>query len=202
MLRFVVAALFLCIQIPAYGDTDIATFAGGCFWCMEPPYDKVDGVISTTSGYAGGHVKNPSYKQVTGGKTGHYETVQIEYDPDKVEYAELLEIYWRNIDPFDDGGQFCDRGPQYRAAIFAENERQADLARRSKQRLQEKIGNDRRIVTEVLPAETFYPAEEYHQDYYKKNSLRYKLYRYSCGRDQRLDEVRQELWPDKSNQDL
>ncbi len=198
MIRFLIAFIFCFSTFTVSAETEVATFAGGCFWCMEPPYDKLEGVISTTSGYTGGHVKDPSYKQVSSGRTGHYEAVQIKYDPETVDYRKLLEVYWRNVDPFDDGGQFCDRGPQYRAAIFAENERQAELARESKQALQEKLGSDRKIVTGILPAETFYAAEEYHQDYYKKSSLRYKFYRYSCGRDQRLEEVREILWPDES----
>jgi peptide-methionine (S)-S-oxide reductase len=198
MKRLVIAVLLCLLHGPALAETAVATFAGGCFWCMEPPYDKVDGVLSTISGYTGGHVNNPSYRQVSSGRTGHYESLQVKYDPDKVSYRELLDIYWHNIDPFDDGGQFCDRGPQYRAAIFAETDRQSELARESKQALQEKIGAGQRIVTQILPAKTFYPAEEYHQDYYQKNSLRYKFYRYSCGRDQRLEEVREIIWPQES----
>lgn len=189
MVRLLLGLFLFCLQAAAAADTAEATFAGGCFWCMEPPYDELEGVISTTSGYTGGHVKGPTYKQVTGGRTGHYEAVQVRYDPEKVSYEVLLEVYWQNIDPFDDGGQFCDRGPQYRAAVFAGNGREEKLAKKSKGALQEKLGHEQRIVTEILPAKTFYPAEEYHQDYYKKNSLRYKFYRYSCGRDQRLQEV-------------
>ncbi|MEX2525306.1 MAG: peptide-methionine (S)-S-oxide reductase MsrA [Gammaproteobacteria bacterium] len=200
MIRFLLALFLFCLQAAAAADTAEATFAGGCFWCMEPPYDKIDGVLATTSGYTGGHVKDPTYKQVTGGRTGHYEAVQISYDPDKVGYEKLLEVYWRNIDPFDDGGQFCDRGPQYRAAIFVHDERQEQMAKESKQGLQEKIENGKRIVTEILPAATFYPAEEYHQDYYRKNSLRYKFYRYSCGRDQRLEEVRKVIGAGESEE--
>jgi len=192
MARVLCALLLFCLQAMGVGAAAAeATFAGGCFWCMEPPYDRIDGVLATTSGYTGGHVKDPSYEMVTGGRTGHYEAVQVRYDPDRVDYEKLLEIYWRNIDPFDDGGQFCDRGPQYRTAIFVHAKRQEQLARESKQELQKNIETGQKIVTKILPAGTFYPAEEYHQDYYKKNSLRYKFYRYSCGRDQRLEEVRE-----------
>jgi peptide-methionine (S)-S-oxide reductase len=176
-----------CVGLSATAATETAIFAGGCFWCMEPPYDKLEGVIGTTSGYTGGRVKNPDYTQVSAGHTGHYEAISIQYDADAVSYTQLLEVFWQNIDPFDDSGQFCDKGPQYRAAIFPLDERQAAQARQSKQALQERI--DRPIVTQILPAEAFYPAEDYHQDYYRKNPLRYKYYRFSCGRDMRLEEV-------------
>lgn len=194
-MRFVIAVCLLSLTVSVRAETAEALFAGGCFWCMEPPFDKVDGVISTTSGYTGGHVEDPGYEQVSGGGTGHYESLQVKYDPARVSYEKLLDVYWHNIDPFDGGGQFCDRGPQYRAAIFTRNEEQEALARESKQVLQEKTDDDHQIVTEILPAKTFYPAEEYHQNYYKKNSLRYKFYRYSCGRDQRLKEVHEIIWP-------
>jgi peptide-methionine (S)-S-oxide reductase len=171
-------------------STALATFAGGCFWCMEPPFDKLDGVISTTSGYIGGHVPNPGYKQVSAGGTGHAEALQITYDPAKVGYQQLLEIFWRNIDPLDAGGQFCDRGDQYRSAVFYHDAEQQRLAERSKQELRngetfKRYGKP--IVTEVSAATEFYPAEEYHQDYYKKNPLRYKFYRHGCGRDKVLE---------------
>ena len=165
-----------------------ATFAGGCFWCMEPPFDKLDGVISTTSGYTGGHKENPTYEEVSSGTTGHAEAIQIAYDPEKIRYGELLEVFWRNIDPTDGGGQFCDRGTQYRTAIFYHDEEQRRLAQQSRQAVIESK-EFKEIATEITAASTFYPAEEYHQDYYKKNPVRYKFYRYSCGRDKRLKEL-------------
>lgn len=166
-----------------------AVFAGGCFWCMEPPYDKLEGVISTTSGYTGGHVANPAYEAVSAGGTGHVEAVRVEFDPTKVSYERLLEVFWRNIDPTDAGGQFCDRGSQYRSVIFYANEHQRVAAERSKAALQANKPFGEPVVTEVLPAATFYPAEEYHQGYYEKNPLRYTFYRYRCGRDQRLESL-------------
>jgi len=167
-----------------------ATFAGGCFWCMEPPYDKLDGVISTTSGYAGGHVENPTYKQVSAGVTGHYEVVQVVYDPERISYQELLDVFWRNVDPVDSGGQFCDRGDQYRTAVFYHNERQKRLAERSKAALERSGRLPSQIATEIVALNgNFYPAEEYHQDYYIKNPLRYKYYRTACGRDRRLGQL-------------
>ncbi|USD20739.1 peptide-methionine (S)-S-oxide reductase MsrA [Microbulbifer variabilis] len=168
-------------------DIRTAIFAGGCFWCMEPPYDKVNGVLETTSGYSGGHVKNPSYDQVSAGGTGHAEVVQVKYDANKVSYSELLNIFWHNVDPFDAGGQFCDRGDQYRAEIFYGNEEEKKLAEESKKKVEAELG--KKVVTQIKPAATFYPAEAYHQDYYQRNPLRYKYYRFRCGRDQRLEEV-------------
>lgn len=167
-----------------------ATFAGGCFWCMEPPFDKLDGVLSTTAGYTGGHKKNPTYAEVSGGGTGHAEAVEVLYDPKKISYGKLLEVFWHNIDPTTPNRQFCDAGSQYRTAIFYHDEEQRRLAQQSKEELQNSKRFKEPIVTEILPAGTFYPAEEYHQDYYRKNPIRYKFYRYMCGRDQRL----QELW--------
>lgn len=167
-----------------------ATFAGGCFWCMEAPFDKLPGVVSVTAGYTGGHLKNPTYKEVSAGGTGHAEAVQIVYDPDKVGYEKLLNIFWHNIDPTTKDRQFCDVGNQYRSAIFYHTEDQRKLAEQSMRELEKNKPFKEPIVTELVPATEFYPAEEYHQHYYKKNPLRYKYYRYSCGRDQRL----QELW--------
>ncbi|WP_299943783.1 peptide-methionine (S)-S-oxide reductase MsrA [uncultured Microbulbifer sp.] len=164
-----------------------AVFAGGCFWCMEPPYDKVNGVLETTSGYSGGHVKNPTYEQVSAGGTGHAEVIQIKYDANKVSYSDLLTIFWHNIDPFDAGGQFCDRGGQYRSEIFYSNEQERELAEASKKKVEAELGKT--VVTQIKPASTFYPAEGYHQNYYQRNPLRYKYYRFRCGRDQRLEEV-------------
>lgn len=168
--------------------TATATFAGGCFWCMEPPFDKLDGVISTTSGYIGGHLKNPTYEEVSAGGTGHAEALQVVYDPAKISYAQLLGVFWRNIDPTVKDRQFCDVGSQYRTAIFYHDDEQKRLALESKQRL-EKGGKLGAIQTEIVLAGPFYPAEDYHQDYYKKNPIRYKYYRWSCGRDQRLEEL-------------
>jgi peptide-methionine (S)-S-oxide reductase len=164
-----------------------ATFAGGCFWCMEPPYDELDGVLSTISGYMGGKTKNPTYEEVSSGRTGHAEVVQITYDPKKIAYSKLLEVFWRNIDPLTSNAQFCDHGSQYRSGIFYHDEEQKRLAQESKATLGKRFKDP--IVTEIVAASTFYPAEDYHQDYYVKNPVRYKLYRYGCGRDQRLKEV-------------
>lgn len=166
-----------------------AIFAGGCFWCMEKPFDELPGVISTTSGYTGGTVADPSYEQVSNGGTGHVEAVQVSYDPSQVSYAKLLEVFWQNVDPVDDRGQFCDKGSQYRSAIFYQTEQQAAAAKDSKQTLatSEKFNQD--IATEVRPASEFYAAEDYHQNYYKTHPVRYKVYRFACGRDQRLEEI-------------
>ena len=167
----------------------VATFAGGCFWCMEPPFDKLAGVVSTTSGYTGGRTENPTYEQVSTGRTGHTEAVEVVYDPRTVTYAQLLEVFWRNIDPYDASGQFCDKGQQYTAAIFygsPEEKRAADL---SKEMLERSGRVEGRIVTQILPAAPFYPAEDYHQHYYKKNPVKYKFYRWNCGRDKRLQQV-------------
>ena len=168
-------------------ETAKATFAGGCFWCMEPPFDKLDGVISTISGYAGGKKKNPTYEEVSAGNTGHAEVVQVTYDPKKITYEKLLEVFWRNVDPLTPNRQFCDVGSQYRTAIFYHDETQKRLAEESKKALSKRFKEP--IVTEIVAASEFYPAEDYHQDYYTKNPLRYKYYRYSCGRDQRLEEL-------------
>ncbi|MEE4376646.1 MAG: peptide-methionine (S)-S-oxide reductase MsrA [Candidatus Competibacteraceae bacterium] len=166
-----------------------ATFAGGCFWCMEPPFDKLEGVISTTSGYIGGHKDNPTYKEVSAGVTGHTEAVQVVYDPTVISYEELLKVFWRNVDPLTANRQFCDSGSQYRTGIFFHNETQQRLAEQSKQVLEQSGRFQQPIVTEITTATTFYPAETYHQDYYQKNPLRYKFYRHGCGRDQRLEEL-------------
>jgi len=166
-----------------------ATFAGGCFWCMEPPFDALDGVISTTSGYTGGHQQNPTYKEVSRGGTGHTEAIEIVYDPKQVSYAELLDVYWHNIDPTDPHGQFCDKGDQYRSEIFFHDDEQKKLADQSKAALVELKPFTNDVVTGVTAATVFYPAEDYHQDYYTKNPVRYKFYRYGCGRDKRLEEL-------------
>jgi peptide-methionine (S)-S-oxide reductase len=156
---------------------------------MEPPFDKLEGVVSTTSGYTGGDQQNPTYKQVSAGGTGHTEAVEVLYDPEKISYAELLDVFWRNVDPLTADRQFCDVGSQYRTGIFFHNEDQKRLAEQSKQALTMSDRFDKPIVTEIAPAREFYPAEDYHQDYYQKNPLRYKFYRYQCGRDQRLEEL-------------
>ena len=163
-----------------------ATFAGGCFWCMQPPFDKLDGVISTTVGYCGGKEENPTYKQVSAGNTGHAEAVEIVYDPSRISYVELLNVFWMNIDPTQENGQFADTGAQYRTAIFYHDEEQKRLAEVSKKELKNTGKFSKKIVTEIVPATPFYRAEEYHQDYYKKNPLRYKIYRYGSGRDDYL----------------
>ena len=169
--------------------THIATFAGGCFWCTEADFEKVPGVLKVVSGYTGGHKENPSYTEVSSGKTGHLEAVQVYYDPSKITYRELLDFFWRHIDPTDSGGQFVDRGPQYRSAIFYHDEGQKRLAEESKEALGKSGRFDKPIVTEILPFKTFYEAEEYHQDYYKKHWLRYKYYRNGSGRDLFLERV-------------
>jgi len=168
--------------------TAVAIFAGGCFWCMEHPFDELVGVIATTSGYTGGNTPNPTYEQVSAGGTAHAESVRVTYDPSKVSYEKLLDVYWRNIDPLAVDRQFCDEGSQYRSAIFYTTSEQQTLAEASKQKVQEEF--DKPIATQIVAAGRFYPAEEYHQDYYRKNPLRYKFYRLKCGRDQRL----QQLW--------
>ncbi len=198
LLFSVLAGLAFLESVPAgekqtmTSQTARATFAGGCFWCMEPPFDKLDGVISTTSGYTGGHLENPTYEEVSAGTSGHAESLQIEYDPARISYAQLLEVFWRNIDPTAKDYQFCDHGSQYRSAIFYHDEEQRRLAEESKQAL---INSKKfaAVYTEIQPASKFYPAEDYHQDYYRKNPIRYKYYRFTCGRDQRL----KELWGEK-----
>jgi len=167
-----------------------AAFAGGCFWCMEHPFDELPGVISVTAGYTGGHKKNPTYEEVSAGGTGHAESVQIIYDPARICYERLLDVFWHNIDPTTQNRQFCDSGNQYRSAIFYYNETQKRLAIASKKALERSKPFKGPIVTEIVPASEFYPAEEYHQHYYKKNPIRYKFYRQGCGRDKRL----RELW--------
>ena len=173
----------------ASGREATAIFAGGCFWCMEPPFDELEGVIDTTSGYTGGTVANPTYEQVTAGNTGHYEAVRVTYDTDVIDYARLLEVFWRNIDPLDAGGQFCDRGERYRSAIFYSSPQQKMQAETSKRALETRHSFTDEIVTPILEASPFYEAEEYHQNYYEKNPLRYRFYRLTCGRDGRLEEL-------------
>ena len=167
-----------------------ATFAGGCFWCMEPPFDKLPGVISTISGYTGGRIGNPTYEQVSSGQTGHAEAVEVEYDPKRISYEKLLDVFWRNIDPTQRDGQFCDHGSQYRTAVFYHDDEQKRLAEASKAALIKNKPFKGEIVTEITRAGEFYRAEDYHQDFYRKNPIRYKFYRTGCGRDARL----RELW--------
>jgi peptide methionine sulfoxide reductase msrA/msrB len=176
-------------------NLETATFAGGCFWCMEAPFEKVDGVTQVISGYTGGHVANPTYEQVSSGSTGHLESIQVTYDPNKVSYEKLLDIFWRQIDPTDAGGSFVDRGKQYRSAIFYHDEEQKRIAEESKKKLDDSGIYDKPIVTEILKLGEFYPAEDYHQDYYKRNPIRYKYYRYNSGRDQYLKKI----WGDALN---
>ena len=169
-----------------------ATFAGGCFWCMEPPFDKLDGVISTTSGYTGGERRHPTYGDVSSGRTAHAEAVEVVYDPAKITYAQLLGVFWRNIDPLTRNRQFCDHGAQYRTAIFFHDAEQERLARESQRRIDGSGRFDAPVVTEIVEAGVFWAAEDYHQDYYLRNPIRYKFYRLGCGRDRRLEA----LWGD------
>jgi peptide-methionine (S)-S-oxide reductase len=169
-----------------------AVFAGGCFWCMEAPFDKLPGVLSTTSGYSGGPAKKPTYDQVSSGSTGHAEAVQVLYDPKRITYAQLLETFWHNIDPLDKSGQFCDKGTQYRSAIFYGNEEERQEAEASKALVEQRLGKP--VATQIVAAGAFYPAEEYHQDFYRKNPERYNQYRMGCGRDRRL----KQLWGDEA----
>jgi len=168
---------------------EVATFAGGCFWCMVPPFEKLEGVVSVTSGYTGGHVENPTYEQVSAGGTGHVEAVQVLYDPHRIGYEKLLEVFWFNVDPTASDHQFCDHGDQYRSEIFYHTEKQKGLAEQSKAEIEKSKPFKEPIVTRITPATAFYKAETYHQDFYKKNPVHYKFYRYTCGRDQRLEEL-------------
>jgi len=181
----------LCISLPVLAQQKLekATFAAGCFWCTEEAFDKLPGVVSTTSGYTGGGVKRPSYEMVSSGTTGHAESVEVLYDPSKVSYAQLLDVYWHNVDPTDGGGQFCDRGNQYRTAIFYHDDEQRRLAEQSRKDIEASGKLKQPIVTQIVAASEFYPAEDYHQDYYIKNPVRYRYYRFNCGRDARLKDL-------------
>ena len=181
--------LFFMISIFSFSAEKEAYFAGGCFWCMEPPFETLAGVLSVTSGYSGGDIENPSYKEVASGKTKHREAVKIIYEDSVVIYPELLEIFWKQIDPTDPGGQFVDRGFQYSSAIFYANEEQKSQALKSLENLENSKKFEKKIVTDIVKFKNFYPAEEYHQDYYKKNKLRYKFYRYNSGRDKFLNSI-------------
>jgi peptide methionine sulfoxide reductase msrA/msrB len=174
-----------------HDELEYATFAGGCFWCMEPPFENLDGVHEVIAGYTGGDIENPTYEEVSSGESGHYEAVQVRYDPERITYEELLEVYWRQIDPTDADGQFADRGTQYRTAIFYHNQSQKESAEESKLRLEESGKYDKPIVTEILPYKEFYPAEDYHQDYYQKNPARYEYYKQHSGREDYLEVI----WP-------
>jgi peptide-methionine (S)-S-oxide reductase len=169
--------------------TEVATFAGGCFWCMVPPFKKLEGVLSVTSGYTGGHLENPRYEQVSAGGTGHAESVEIIYDPQKISYQKLLDVFWHNVDPTTIDRQFCDTGNQYRSEIFYHSDQQRRWAEESKSALEKTKPFKETLVTQINPASKFYPAEEYHQNFFSKNPLRYQFYRHRCGRDQRLKEL-------------
>jgi len=186
------SALFVLPIFSVFADEsseeEVATFAGGCFWCMQQVFDSEKGVLSTTVGYTGGDAPNPTYAQVSSGQTGHAEAIEVRYDPNKISYEELLQTFWRNVDPEAKDAQFCDKGPQYRSEIFTHSEEQKELAEKSKQALLSS-GQVKVIYTEITPVSTFYPAEEYHQKYYLKKPTRYKFYKYLCGRAQRLKEL-------------
>jgi peptide-methionine (S)-S-oxide reductase len=173
----------------ASGNSAIATFAGGCFWCMQPPYDALEGVIKTTAGYTGGTKTDPTYEEVSSGTTGHAEAVEVVYDPAKVTYEKLLDVFWHNIDPLTKNAQFCDHGTQYRTAIFYHGDEQKQAAEASKAKIEASGVLKGPIVTQIVAAGVFYPAEDYHQEFYTKSSVQYKFYRYNCGRDARLQQI-------------
>jgi peptide methionine sulfoxide reductase msrA/msrB len=179
--------LVLCSSLYARAEVEKAVFAGGCFWCMVPPFEKLNGVIKVEAGYTGGAGENPTYQDYAA--KGHLEAVEVTYDPSKITYPELLDVFWRQIDPTDAGGQFCDRGPQYRAAIFYQDQEQKRAAEKSKEELGKSARYEKPIVTELIKASVFYKAEEYHQDYYKKNPVRYRFFRANCGRDRYLKKI-------------
>lgn len=183
----IVAIIMLWAMPAAHAGTAVATFAGGCFWCVEADFDKLPGVLETVSGYTGGREANPTYEQVSAHQTGHVEAVQLRYDPARVSYEKLVDYFWRHVDPLTANGQFCDRGPQYRTVIYFSDEAQRKTILTVKDKLEKRLGKS--FVTEVTPASKFYAAEDYHQDYYNKNPLRYRYYRNSCGRDQRVKDV-------------
>lgn len=187
---FVFSGLFAEVKTAESNSQNLSTaiFSGGCFWCMQPPFDKLEGVAYTKAGYTGGQVKNPTYEQVSAGSTGHRESIEVFYDPHIITYKKLLEVFWKNIDPLDGNGQFCDKGDQYRSAIYYTNEEEKKAAEESKKQLIQS-GKFKEIYTQILPATEFYDAEDYHQEYYKKNPIRYKFYRFMCGRDKRLEEL-------------
>ncbi len=186
-LLFAGSAMAAAPQTPSKQNLEKAVFAGGCFWCEESAFEGKPGVISVVSGYAGGAKANPTYEEVSSGGTGHTESVEVSFDPSKTSYAKLLTIFWHNVDPTDAGGQFCDRGNQYRSEIFYINENQKKLAEESKLQVAKEL--KKTIVTQIAPLKAFYPAEEYHQDFYKKNPVHYKTYVYGCGRERRLEQI-------------
>ncbi len=190
---FLPALLLVILQSPVFAestsgsDIETAILAGGCFWCIEADYEKLDGVLGVVSGYAGGDLKNPTYKQVSAGNSGHIEVVEVSFDANIISYAEILDYFWRHIDPTRDDGQFCDRGPQYRPAIFYRGEMQHREALASEKRTAASKPFPQPLKVELIAANEFYPAEDYHQDYYKKSPIKYKFYRYNCGRDARVE---------------
>ncbi len=189
-LRFLIVLSLSTLNMAAessLNSTQTAIFAGGCFWCVQEAFDDLKGVLSTTAGYTGGHIQNPTYDQVSHGNTGHYESLKVIFNPSIITYKKLLEIFWKNVDPLDDGGQFCDRGDSYRSAIFYFDDEQKSIALKSKNDVEKELKAT--VATKIVPAVKFYPAEDYHQEYHKKNPIRYKFYRYRCGRDNRLNEV-------------
>ena len=186
-MRALLLALALCTSLAAHAETRVAYVAGGCFWCVESDFEKLPGVLGVVSGYVGGKEENPTYEQVSAHATGHAEAVEISYDPDKVSYAQLIDHFWHHIDPLTKDAQFCDEGTQYRSAIFYRDEAEKTEALASKARLEKQLGKT--FVTEISAASRFWPAEGYHQDYYKKNPARYRVYRWNCGRDARVREV-------------
>ena len=196
VMRVIISMLFVWfLSFSAIADTatepklESVVLAGGCFWCIEADYEKLDGVVDVVSGYAGGQVKDPTYQQVSAGGSGHIEVVKVTYDANKISYSRILDYFWRHIDPTRDDGQFCDRGPQYRPAIFYQDESQKKLAIDSTKRTEETKPFEQSLKVELIQAATFYPAEDYHQDYYKKNPIRYNFYRYNCGRDARVEQL-------------
>jgi len=196
MKAFLLRLLVLFIVISPFstyaetpGKTETAILAGGCFWCIESDYEKLNGVYAAVSGYIGGHVKNPTYKQVSSGRSGHIEAVKITYDPEVISYSKILDYFWRHIDPTRNDGQFCDSGNQYRPAIFYLNQKQKELAIQSTEKTRKTKPFKAALKVELIKATEFYPAEKYHQDYYKKNPIRYRFYRYRCGRDSRIEEL-------------
>ncbi len=182
-------------SVAAFADTanepklESVVLGGGCFWCIEADYEKLDGVVDVISGYAGGHVKNPTYKEVSAGGSGHIEVVKVTYDANKINYSQILDYFWRHVDPTRDDGQFCDRGPQYRPAIFYQDATQKKLALASTKQIEQSKPFAQPLKVELIQASTFYPAEDYHQDYYKKNPVRYNFYRFNCGRDARVEQL-------------
>ena len=180
--------ILLSAVVNVHAELKTAVFAGGCFWCMEPPFDDLDGVTKAVSGYIGGTKENATYKNILKGNTGHFEAIAVTYNTSKIKYQKLLDVFWSNVDPFDDSGQFCDKGEQYLSAIFYGSERERKEAEKSKITLQQKFKN-KEIKTQLIELGTFYPAESYHQDYYLKNPVRFKYYKYRCGREQRLKEL-------------